>query len=150
MKKSILSVVSFALVTGVSGVVGFPGIAPAISGWAATKPIEQKIAVTMTDMKYSVKSIQVKKGATVTFTFVNKGKAVHEAIVGSHAAQVAHDKEMAAMGGMVMADEPDAIAVKPGVTKKLTYTFAKAGRYEIGCHTPGHYNAGMKIDIVVT
>ncbi len=148
MKKLKVSAVWITLVVGVTG------LSPAGLGWAAskpaTKPAEQKVSVTMTDIKYSVKSIQVKKGVPVTFTFVNKGKAVHEAVLGSHAEQVAHDKEMAAMGGMVMGDEPTAIALKPGVTKKFRYTFAKAGRYEIGCHTPGHYNAGMKIDIVVT
>jgi uncharacterized cupredoxin-like copper-binding protein len=144
MKTSTKVAVLFALVTGASGITS------AFPVGAATKPAEQKVAVAMTDIKYSVKSIQVKKGVPVTFTFVNKGKGVHEAVVGTRTEQIAHDKEMAAMGGMVMADEPHAIALKPGVTKKLRYTFTKAGRYEIGCHTPGHYNAGMKIDIVVT
>jgi uncharacterized cupredoxin-like copper-binding protein len=117
---------------------------------AKDKPAEQNIKVTMTDIKYSVTTVKVKKGVPVTFTFVNKGKVVHEAVVGTHADQIAHDKEMAAMGGMVMADEPTAIALKPGVTKKLRYTFAKSGVFEVGCHTPGHYSAGMKIDVVVS
>lgn len=50
---------------------------------------------------------------------------------------------------MVITDQPTAIALKPGVTKKLNFTFAKAGKYEVACHTPGHYSAGMKIDVVV-
>lgn len=117
---------------------------------SATKlPSAQKFSVTMTDISYSVKTITVKKGVPVTFTFANKGRVVHEAVVGTRAHQVAHDKEMAAMGGMVMADEPTAIALKPGVTKKLNVTFDKAGRYEVACHTPGHYSAGMKINVVV-
>ena len=144
MKKLAVSVVSIGLVLGVAS------ISQTDVAQAAAKLGEQKVAVTMTDITYSVKSIQVKKGVPVTFTFVNRGRAVHEAVLGSHAEQVAHDKEMAAMGDMVMPDGANAIALKSGVSKKLRYTFAKAGRYEIACHTPGHYNAGMKIDIVVT
>ena len=41
------------------------------------------------------------------------------------------------MGGMSMGDEPGSISVKAGTSKSRKFTFAKAGRYEIGCHIPG-------------
>ncbi len=140
-----------ALLVPVSATAPVAAMATMTESAASTtdKPSAQKFSVTTTDIAYSVKTITVKKGVPVRFTFVNKGRVVHEAVVGTRAHQVAHDKEMAAMGGMVMADQPTAIALKPGVHKKLNYTFAKAGRYEIACHTPGHYSAGMKIDVVV-
>jgi uncharacterized cupredoxin-like copper-binding protein len=56
---------------------------------------------------------------------------------------------MASMGGMTH-DEPEGIAVKPGETKELTYTFAKAGETLAGCHVTGHYGGGMKAAITVT
>ena len=134
-----------ALLVPVSVMAAMTGSTASATG----KPSAQKFSVMMTDIAYSVKTVTVKKGVPVTFTFVNKGRVVHEAVVGTRAHQVAHDKEMAAMGGMVMDDQPTAIALKPGVTKKLNVTFDRAGRYEVGCHTPGHYSAGMKINVVV-
>jgi uncharacterized cupredoxin-like copper-binding protein len=55
---------------------------------------------------------------------------------------------MAEMGGMTH-DEPEGIAVAPGETKELTFTFDAAGPFLAGCHVPGHYGAGMKADITV-
>ena len=52
------------------------------------------------------------------------------------------------MGGMTH-DEPEGIAVKPGETKELTYTFAEAGQTLAGCHVAGHYGGGMKAQITV-
>jgi uncharacterized cupredoxin-like copper-binding protein len=52
---------------------------------------------------------------------------------------------MGDMGG----DDP-AVTVEPGKTEELTTRFDDAGTYEIGCHEPGHYAAGMKITITVT
>ena len=39
---------------------------------------------------------------------------------------------------------------EPGKSGDLTYRFDEAGTYEIGCHEPGHYAAGMKITVNVT
>ena len=36
-----------------------------------------------------------------------------------------------------------------GETKTLVYTFNEVGELEYGCHVPGHYEAGMKGDIIV-
>ena len=53
------------------------------------------------------------------------------------------------MGGMSH-DGPDGVALKPGETKELTYTFARAGETLAGCHVAGHYSWGMKAAITVT
>jgi uncharacterized cupredoxin-like copper-binding protein len=42
-----------------------------------------------------------------------------------------------------------AIAVGPGGTGDLTYTFAAGEEIEIGCHERGHYAAGMRLAITV-
>jgi uncharacterized cupredoxin-like copper-binding protein len=54
------------------------------------------------------------------------------------AAQAAHAKQMAVMGGMAH-DGPDGVTVKPRETKELTHTVAKAGATLAGCHVAGHY-----------
>ena len=120
------------------------------AGHAQLNSSPMKFGIKMADNVYSKKALKVRKGEAISFVFSNSGKLVHEAVVGTRAEQVAHEKEMVAMGGMAMADEPNAIQVKPGKSKTLTYTFAKAGAYEIGCHIPSHYKAGMKIDVIVS
>ena len=42
-----------------------------------------------------------------------------------------------------MPDEPNAFVLQVGETKELTWTFTVAGEVLIGCHQPGHYQAGM-------
>lgn len=52
------------------------------------------------------------------------------------------------MGGE-MHDEEDGIAVEPGATGTLEYTFEQAGEILAGCHEPGHYEAGMVASMTV-
>lgn len=47
-------------------------------------------------------------------------------------------------------DDPNGIAVKPGETKELTFTFPESGEVLAGCHVAGHYDGGMKASITVT
>jgi uncharacterized cupredoxin-like copper-binding protein len=46
-------------------------------------------------------------------------------------------------------DDPAGIAVKPGETKELIYTFEEAGQSLAGCHVAGHYGGGMKAEITI-
>ena len=117
--------------------------APAASA-AATR-----IDVALTDaLKIEPASMTVPAGVPVTFVVTNSGATDHEFYLGDEAAQAEHEKEMGAMGGMTH-DEPEGIAVKPGETKELTYTFAEAGQALAGCHVAGHYAGGMKAAITV-
>ena len=109
-----------------------------------------RIDVNLTDaLKIEPAAMTVPVGVPVTFVVTNSGAADHEFYLGDEAAQAEHEKEMAEMGGMAH-DEPEGIAVKPGETKELTYTFAEAGETLAGCHVVGHYGGGMKATITVT
>ena len=99
-------------------------------------------------LKIEPASMTVPAGVPVTFVVTNSGVIDHEFYLGDEAAQAEHEKEMAEMGGMGH-DEPEGIAVKPGETKELTYTFVGAGQTLAGCHVVGHYGAGMKAGITV-
>ena len=46
-------------------------------------------------------------------------------------------------------ESEDSITLEPGDTGELTRTFDEAGTLEIGCHQPGHHDAGMKIGVEV-
>ena len=136
-----------AILAIVAGLLAVGWRSPASAQLGAAR----KISYLLTDNAYQPKvPLKLRKGDKITFTFVNKGKVTHEALVGTPAEQKAHEKEMAAMGGMAMGDEADLVVLKPGQTKTLTYTFTTAGSYEIGCHQPTHYKLGMKVPITVT
>jgi uncharacterized cupredoxin-like copper-binding protein len=108
------------------------------------------VRITMTDSTFSPAVIDVTKGETITFRFVNDGKLDHEALLGDEMAQSAHEKEMtdSEMGGMDHGSS-DVLTVKPGKTGTLTHTFDKTGTTLIGCHETGHYKAGMKLVVTV-
>ena len=118
------------------------------------------VEIAMTDNAYGPVSISVTKGETVTFRFRNNGQAIHEAIIGDDTYQMDHG---ASMTGSMMAGAKDdhgmghggkgadnLVTVKPGKTGDLTYRFDASGTMLIGCHQPGHYEAGMKATVNVT
>ena len=118
--------------------------APSASG-AATR-----IEVNLTDaLRIEPGAMTFPAGVPVTFVVTNTGATDHEFYLGDEEAQAAHEKDMVEMGGMGH-DEPEGIAVKPGETKELTYTFAEAGETLAGCHVAGHYGGGMRATITVT
>jgi len=92
-------------------------------------------------MRFEPEAMTVKAGEPITFEVRNDGLIVHEFFVGTEAEQVDHAAEMA-MGGTDHAHH-GALSVAPGETGSVTMTFATAGSVLIGCHEPGHYDAGM-------
>ncbi len=106
------------------------------------------IEVEMVDIAFEPDAIDVDAGETVRFVFTNNGEAVHEAYVGDADEQDDHAGEMADMG-MDHSDD-DVVTVDPGESGELTYAFDEAGTTQIGCHQPGHYEAGMLIEVNVT
>ncbi|MEO8273329.1 MAG: plastocyanin/azurin family copper-binding protein [Chloroflexota bacterium] len=117
--------------------------APGSSGLAT------RIEVTLADsMTMEPAAMTVPAGIPVTFVVTNAGKIDHEFYLGDEGAQAEHEMEMGAMGGMTH-DEPEGIAVKPGETKELTFTFEMVGTMLAGCHVAGHYDAGMRAEITV-
>lgn len=112
------------------------------------KPLSGVVEVVMTDaMRFVPEPIMVKAGEEVTFVVKNEGLIVHEFFVGTEGEQLDHAKEMAA-GGMSHG-HADALSLKAGESGSLTMTFAAAGSLLIGCHEPGHYEAGMKATLTV-
>lgn len=107
------------------------------------------VTITALDIRYDLPALKINTGETVRFVVTNKGSSVHEFVLGDAAEQAEHEMMMQGMRGMTMADEANAIRLKPGETKELVWTFAKAGTIEYACHQPGHYAAGMVGKIVV-
>ncbi len=121
----------------------------------------ETVEVVMRDNEFDPATITVAAGAEVTFRFRNEGKLRHEGLIGSadvqeeHAADMAegsddHDDGEEAMDGMDHDEsEAPAVTVEPGATGEITHRFTEAGEVLIGCHEPGHYQAGMKATVEV-
>ena len=112
------------------------------------------VEVKMVDIGFEPKALEVARGETVRFVFINTGAVAHDAFIGDEEAQAEHEEEMRAAdggehGGGHGEDAEDAITVEPRDTGELTYTFGEAGTLEIGCHQQGHYDAGMKTTVEV-
>lgn len=114
----------------------------------ATDGEHRTVDIAMTDIAFAPSSVRVARGETVTFRFTNTGKVAHDAYIGDAKAQADHEREMRdGMGGMHHGDDAEAITVEPGESGTLTHTFRDAETFEIGCHQPGHYGAGMKVAV---
>lgn len=102
------------------------------------------------DMSYDPEAFEFMAGDAITFDVSNKGDVRHEFFVGDSAAHQEHAAEMreAEHSDEAHAD-PAAVSVEPGASGMLTYTFEEAGELMVGCHEPGHYEAGMVAPITV-
>jgi uncharacterized cupredoxin-like copper-binding protein len=149
-RATLLLVIAAATLAACSSRSGTTGSAPAPGSSApSASTAATRIEVKLTDaLKIEPAAMTVPSGVPVTFVVTNSGATDHEFYLGDEAAQAEHEKEMAAMGGMSH-DEPEGIAVKPGETKELTYTFDTARQTLAGCHVAGHYGAGMKAVVTV-
>jgi len=110
---------------------------------AGTTDDPRLVVMSMDDsLKFMPDKVAVTKGETVRFLLTNAGKVVHEFAVGPK------DK--------VDADEVDGTIVKEADEilghhlKVIDYTFDASGPYSYACHEPGHFQAGMFGDIVLT
>lgn len=148
---SVVALVVAACSSG-TGATGTPTDAPGESPTVvpSASAAATRIEVTLTDsFTIELASTTVPAGVPVTFVVTNAGAIVHEFYLGDEAAQAEHEAEMVAGGGMGH-DEPNGIAVEPGETKELTFTFEAPSETLAGCHEAGHYAAGMKSTITVT
>jgi uncharacterized cupredoxin-like copper-binding protein len=112
------------------------------------------VVIQMRDNHFEPDRIDVRRGTTVAFRFMNQGRTRHDAFVGDAEAQAAHEREArmndnAEHGGGHEAADRDATTVEPGRTGVLNYRFSKRGEILIGCHEPGHYEGGMVVKVTV-
>ena len=102
------------------------------------------------DMRYEPDRFDVDAGDTVRFEVTNSGEVRHEFFIGTTDAHREHADEMRERDHAEEAHaNPAAVSVEPGETGTLEYTFDEAGERLVGCHEPGHYEAGMVAPITV-
>lgn len=116
--------------------------------------VSRSIDVRMDDqMRFTPSSIDVRAGETIRFVVHNTGRVEHEMVLGSEEAIRSHAQAMQAGAGHGSEHSHDggaAITVAPGQKGELVVSFPEAGRWQIACLIPGHYEAGMRGSVNVT
>jgi len=115
-----------------------------------TEEAPREIDVTMGNFLFDPASVTVHQGETIRFVVSNPTTITHELVLGDaeeqehHAEEMAEMQEMASDGHDHMAAEPNELEVEAGTTGAIVWTFDTAGEFLMGCHVPGHWEAGMK------
>ena len=113
------------------------------------KKVTRTINVTMRDtMRFEPASVQAKRGETLRFVLKNEGQLKHEMVLGSIEELNKHAALMLKFPEMEHA-EPNQASVAPGKTGELIWRFTKTGRIDFACLQAGHYEAGMKGQVIV-
>lgn len=107
------------------------------------KAVRRTITIRMTDdMRFAPNHIEVREGDTVRLRAENRGKVLHEIVIGTRAELDAHADMMKKHPGMEH-DEPYMAHVAAGKTGEIVWLFNRAGSFDFACLIPGHYQAGM-------
>jgi uncharacterized cupredoxin-like copper-binding protein len=113
------------------------------------KDAKRTVRIAMLDtMRYSPDVVHVKLGETVRFVHRNRGKVMHEFVLGTKQELDEHAALMLKFPDMEH-DEPYMAHVAPGKTGEIVWEFNRAGTFEFACLIPGHYQAGMVGRVIV-
>lgn len=138
--------IAVALLMALGQAAGADAFAAHPPEWAAFgepgRGAGRTVAISATEMKFAPSDLTVAKGQSVRFVVTNRGRVRHEFVIGDQAFQAQHQKEMAQMPGMTMA-EANALDLAPGQTKTLVWRFTRAGEFLFACDLPGHAQQGM-------
>lgn len=107
------------------------------------------VTIDMRDsMRFSPAEITVKQGEVVKFIIKNRGKIMHEMVIGTAAELKAHAELMRKFPDMEH-DAPYLAHVAPGQAGVIGWQFTQAGEFQFACLIPGHFEAGMVGKIIV-
>lgn len=111
--------------------------------------VDRTITLEMNDqMRFSPALITLKRGQTVRLQVVNRGKMLHELVLGTPEEIKKHWQAMQRHPGMHH-DEPHMAHVQPGQRGEIIWQFTRAGEFQFACLLPGHFEAGMVGKVVV-
>ena len=92
--------------------------------------------------------IELQEGDTVRLRAENKGKVLHEIVLGTKAELDQHAQMMQKFPGMEH-DAPYMAHVRAGQRGDIVWHFNRPGTFDFACLIPGHYEAGMTGTITV-
>lgn len=113
------------------------------------KAARRTITLRMSDdMRFTPSHIEVREGDTVRLRAENKGKVLHEIVMGTRTTLEQHAEMMQKFPGMEH-DEPHMAHVRAGQRGDIVWHFNRPGSFDFACLIPGHYQAGMTGTITV-
>ncbi len=135
MSRSLLRIVSWSALA-VSALL-LAACAGTASGAAANNPAQ--VQITLTEFKFDSSLTTFAVNTPYHFVIKNAGTVAHEWMIMPRG-------ETDVSKALVKVGQDQ---LTPGATVTQDYTFTMPGDYEFACHMPGHYEAGMKLEIVV-
>ncbi|MDI1274284.1 cupredoxin family protein [Polaromonas sp.] len=107
------------------------------------KSVTRTVTLTMDDnMRFTPDKLDFRQGETVRFVIRNKGKLLHELVIGTKQELDEHAAMMLKFPAM-QHDEPYMAHVGAGKRGGLIWTFNRPGEFDFACLIAGHYQAGM-------
>ncbi len=135
MPKSLLKIGSWMAIAMVA--LTLAACAGSASGAAANT--SAPVQITLSEFKIDSSLTTFAMNTPYHFVIKNTGSAAHEWTIMPRG-ETDVSKALVKVG-------QDRLT--PGTTVTQDFTFTKPGQYEFACHVPGHYEAGMKLEIVV-
>ncbi len=118
-------------------------------GIAGSAKGARKVEIVMTDdMRFQPAHLDAREGETLKLVVRNRGKMLHELVIGTQKELDEHAALMLKFPDMEH-DEPYMVHVDPGKTGEIVWTFNRAGQFRFACLIAGHYQAGMVGTITV-
>jgi uncharacterized cupredoxin-like copper-binding protein len=108
-------------------------------------PGEVTVELDIEHSLFTTAELRVAEGTRVRFVVVNGDPINHELIVGPPAVHARHAQGTEAEHPAI----PGEVSVGPGGTAVTTFRFDEPGSFELACHLPGHYEYGMRGEVVV-
>jgi len=99
-------------------------------------------------LRFTPSKVILQRGQTVRFVVANRGKLMHEMVLGTVDELKAHAELMKKFPDMAH-DDANMAHVKPGASGVIVWQFTQAGEYQFACLIPGHFEAGMVGKVVV-
>lgn len=107
------------------------------------KRVSRTVDVAMSDdMRFTPSTLDVREGETLRLRLKNRGKVMHELVIGTQPELEAHAELMKKFPGMEH-DAPWMAHVAPGKSGAIVWNFNRAGQFKYACLIAGHFAAGM-------
>jgi uncharacterized cupredoxin-like copper-binding protein len=110
------------------------------------------VEMSISGMKFIPDHIEVHQGELVAFVVDNPTDIAHELFIGDEADQMAHHAAHMAVPSADQGKVPHygyGFYLAPGTTKVVAYKFDSPREIMLGCHLPGHWEAGMVAIVTV-
>jgi uncharacterized cupredoxin-like copper-binding protein len=113
------------------------------------KKVTRTIEVAMgDDMRFVPERIEVRRGETLRLRVANRGRVMHELVLGTDQELAQHAALMRKNPDMEH-DAPYMAHVAPAKRGEIVWQFTRPGQFSFACLVPGHFEAGMRGTIVV-